>query len=51
MVEEEDYCCSCFANLNSFPAEYQLANKLDYPLFEKYWTACEELLLFEALEK
>lgn len=51
MVEDEDYCCGCFANCEEFPPEYFVANKLDFPLFDPAWTAHEELLLFEALEK
>jgi hypothetical protein len=51
MVEEGDYCCSCFANLEEYPAEYRVINKLDFPLYDHEWTAEEELLLFEGLEK
>lgn len=51
MIEETDYCCSCFANIEEFPAQYRVINKLDFPLFEQEWTADEELLLFEGLEK
>jgi hypothetical protein len=41
----------CFSNLQDFPEEYHLINKLDYPLFDPEWTADEELMLFEGLEK
>jgi hypothetical protein len=51
MIEETDYCCSCFANLDDFPTQYRVINKLDFPLFEQEWSADEELLLFEGLEK
>ena len=51
MIEETDYCCSCFANQNQFPSLYRVINKLDFPLFEADWSADQELLLFEGLEK
>ena len=51
MIDETDYCCSCFANLDEFPQQYRVINKLDFPLFEQEWSADEELLLFEGLEK
>ena len=51
MIEETDYCCSCFANIDDFPSQYRVINKLDFPLFEQEWSADEELLLFEGLEK
>lgn len=46
-----DYCVSCFSNLDQFPDQYHVINKLDFPLYDYDWTAEEELLLFEALEK
>lgn len=48
---ESDYCLSCFANLDEYPAEYHVINRLDFPLYDHDWTAEEELLLFEGLEK
>jgi len=51
LVADADYCVSCFSNLDDFPAQYNVINKLDYPLYDFDWTAEEELLLFEALEK
>lgn len=33
------------------PEYYYVINKLDFPLFDVEWTADEELLLFEGLEK
>jgi hypothetical protein len=49
--EEKDYCVSCFTNLDEYPSEYHVINKLDYPLYDNEWVAEEELLLFEGLEK
>ena len=49
--EEHDYCISCFANLDEYPSPYHVINKLDFPLYDNEWTAGEELLLFEGLEK
>lgn len=49
MIDDVDYCCSCFANLDEYPNTYRVVNKLDFPLFEQDWTADEELLLFEGL--
>jgi transcriptional adapter 2-alpha len=49
--EECDYCVSCFANLDEYPPQYHVINKLDYPLYDNEWNAEEELLLFEGLEK
>jgi hypothetical protein len=55
MVQEDstfkDYCMACFGNLDSLPQQYYIANKLDFPLFDPVWTAGEELLLFEGLQK
>ncbi len=51
MIDDTDYCCSCFANLDEFPHQYRVINKLDFPVFEQEWSADEELLLFEGLEK
>lgn len=55
MVQEDstfkDYCMACFGNLDSLPDQYCVANKLDFPLLEAVWTASEELLLFEGLQK
>lgn len=51
MIEDTDYCAACFANLDEYPETYRVINKLDFPLFEQDWTADEDLLLFEGLEK
>lgn len=51
LADDCDYCVGCFANLEDMPATYHVINKLDFPLFESEWTADEELLLFEGLEK
>ncbi len=51
MFGETDFCAACFANLQQYPPEYRVINKLDFPLFDQDWTAEEELLLFEGLEK
>lgn len=51
LSDEFDYCVSCFSNLEEYPSEYHVINKLDYPLYDSEWTAEEDLLLFEGLEK
>ena len=49
LAEERDYCIDCFSNLDEYPFEYNVINKLDFPIFDYEWTADEELLLFEGL--
>ena len=51
LCNEGDFCVSCFANQNQAPPTYNVINKLDFPLLDHDWTADEELLLFEGLEK
>lgn len=51
LTKDRDYCPSCFANQSQFPTEYNVINKLDFPLLDQEWTADEELMLFEGLEK
>lgn len=51
LTKDQDYCPSCFANQSQFPTEYNVVNKLDFPLLDQEWTADEELMLFEGLEK
>lgn len=51
LTNDADFCPSCFANMDQLPSEYHVINKLDFPLFDHEWTADEELLLFEGLEK
>ena len=46
-----DYCPSCYANQSEQNTDYHVINKLDFPLFDHEWSADEELLLFEGLEK
>ncbi len=46
LADENDYCVSCFANIDDFPDDYHVINKLDYPIFDTEWTADEELMLF-----
>jgi hypothetical protein len=36
-----DYCVSCFTNLDEYPSEYHVINKLDFPLYDNEWTAEE----------
>lgn len=50
LAEEKDYCCACFSNL-PLPPDYRLISTLDYPLYHPSWTAYQELLLLEAIEK
>lgn len=50
-VGDSDYCVTCFARLQEFPETYQVINKLNFPLYEQEWSAEEELLLFEGLER
>jgi hypothetical protein len=51
LANQLDYCISCFANLDDYPRFYQAISKLDFPLFDSKWSADDELLLFEGLEK
>lgn len=51
LADDCDYCVGCFSALEDFPEQYHVINKLDFPLFDVEWTADEELLLFEGLEK
>jgi len=51
LANQLDYCISCFANLDNYPRVYQAISKLDFPLFDSKWSADDELLLFEGLEK
>jgi len=51
LVSSGDYCPSCYANQSQYHSEYHVINKLDFPLLDHEWTADEELLLFEGLEK
>jgi len=49
-------CAICFekgseAKNHKSTHKYHIITKLDFPLFDKKWTAKEELLLFEGLEK
>lgn len=37
--------------MEPFPEYYHVINKLDFPLYEGDWTADEDLLMFEGLEK
>jgi transcriptional adapter 2-alpha len=51
-----DICVNCFLGLVVFDQHvpehrYQLVNKLNFPLFVEDWTAEEELLLMEGLER
>ena len=51
-----EVCINCFLNLSEFNAHtpqhsYHLINKLNWPLFVEEYTAEEELLLLEGLEK
>jgi hypothetical protein len=39
LVADADYCVSCFSNLDDFPPQYHVINKLDYPLYDQEWTA------------
>ena len=48
---EQDYCVSCFSNLETYPDTYTVINKLNFPVLDLEWTAEEELLLMEALER
>lgn len=48
---DTDYCVNCFANLEEYPETYQVINKLNFPLYEQEWSAEEELLMFEGLER
>ncbi len=48
---DSDYCVGCFACLEEAPETYQIINKLSFPLFEAEWSAEEELLMFEGLER
>lgn len=51
-----DLCVSCFAD-QSEPKDhkstdpYHVINKLNFPMFSNDWSAEEELLLFEGLER
>lgn len=53
LTESNDYCVGCFSNLehSMVPLFYYVINKIDFPLFQVDWTADEELLMFEGLEK
>ena len=51
LTPSDDFCASCFGNQKEFNSEYHVINKLDFPLFDHEWTAEEELLMFEGLEK
>ncbi|CAK68971.1 unnamed protein product (macronuclear) [Paramecium tetraurelia] len=51
-----DVCMNCFLNLHEFAQHtighsYSIINKLNFPIFVDDWTAEEELLLLEGLEK
>ncbi|CAD8067888.1 unnamed protein product [Paramecium primaurelia] len=51
-----DICMNCFLNLQEFESHvishsYSIINKLNFPIFVEDWTAEEELLLLEGLEK
>lgn len=37
--DEHDYCISCFSNLDEYPPQYHVINKLDFPLYDNEWTA------------
>jgi len=39
LAEDFDFCVSCFSNLEEYPEEYNIINKLDYPVFDPEWTA------------
>lgn len=51
LTQEGDFCMKCFSNLDETPPIYYAINKLDFPLLDHEWTADEELLLFEGMEK
>ena len=51
-----DVCMNCFMNARENQrhlktAPYHVVNKLNFPLFDPNWTAEEELLMLEGLEK
>lgn len=51
-----DICMNCFLNLVEFEKHetshpYRIISKLNFPLFVEEWTAEEELLMMEGLEK
>lgn len=51
LANQLDYCVSCFTNLDNYPRIYQAICKVNFPLFDSKWSAEDELLLFEGLEK
>lgn len=54
--KDTDICVNCFAEGTEFEGhksnhDYYVINKLNFPMFTEDWTAEEELLLYEALER
>jgi len=56
VCEDFDLCGICYGKALEIKGhknthEYHVITKLDFPIFDLKWSAKEELLLFEGLEK